>query len=222
MNKSKKIRIVAAVMCAAMMLPIAGQAAAANPASISASQTAASTYEQDKLIGEHLGWSGTSVSIYNATNTTASVDYVTGNLFLNTSLGVDYFDLAYNSQDSYVSEMGAGFTSRYLQRIDIYGNDTGFVPMEDDVLIYKDEYGKRHYLDRQETASGEWYWGDSYENGLRFESQGYSYGSEDGYMGLPRVKFTLLIRTVLPIKPALRRRRICMAAQHRLNMMACF
>lgn len=181
-SKSRKTRIVAAMICAAMMLPIAGQVAAANPTSISASQAAVNTYEQDKLIGEHLGWSGTSVSISNNTVSTASVDYVTGNLFLNTSLGVDYFDLAYNSQDSYVSELGAGFTSRYLQRIDIYGADGSFVPGENDVLVYKDEHGTRRYLDRHETETGEWYWGDSYEDGLRSWAQGYLFGSGDQYM----------------------------------------
>lgn len=176
MNKRNCVRIIAAILCAAMLAPAAGSALAQTAPSGAVRQL---TADQERFYGEHLGYTGTSVnwSVGGEYKVNANVDYASGNLYLGIRNPLRDFTLAYNSQDEGATNFGNGVTSSYHQTILPVADVSG------DFMIYTKGDGNKMYLDKRIDEEGAIWWdwfmqqpnGELYQDGFPyniFDAQG--------------------------------------------------
>ncbi|MFQ8599981.1 MAG: hypothetical protein ACLSAP_04905, partial [Oscillospiraceae bacterium] len=157
MNRNRTMRIAAAFLCAAMLLPIGGTAFAGTSSAVAVRQMGSTRpTDQEILYGAHMGNTSTSInwSIGSGYPVEANVDYVTGNLYVNLNSAAAYYEISYNSQDPDTTIIGNGFTCNYTQSLKQYAKGS------DDVLVYVNEFGKKEYLNKTVQDDGTIQWGN--------------------------------------------------------------
>ena len=181
MKKRRCTRIVAALLCAAMLAPATGSALAQTAQTGAVQQTAA---EQERFYGEHLGWTSTSVnwSLDSSFGLNANVDYASGNLYLEIGNPCRAFKLAYNAQDEGATNFGNRITSTYHQTIlpDASGNR----------MIHTRDDGQKEYLEKRVDDEGATWWGwfKQQPNGeLDLDGFGRDIYGVDGYLRQTRI-----------------------------------